>query len=513
MASRIRNVRSENIDDHVDQPLHKRLKQWSASSLSLDNSILNEPGPLGLSLKKSNSFLEILQMMISQGNMVSAYEKDETSNSRSRSKKESRASAVKLKASNFPAILLKIGSWEYKSKFEGELVAKCYYATEKLVWEVLEGDLKRKIEIPWSNITALQANCPEEGPSTLTLVVARQPRFFREADPLPRKSTRWESTTDFTGGQASIHRMHFLQCEQGLLAKHFAKLIQCSSHLNLLSRQPEIILDSPYFGTQFAAFEKPDNSKGSATTHFQNTGSPHLSLSPSFTIEHSDPSAITLDSVPCKAPSSSPEGIYCSEADSRGPSNLDQIKQPGLHLSNSQNDLVGFIEHELPEEIMDSENPSFSVEMDVRITLDDVEHDLLSDDIVVTLASNDSSLISKVKSFGNVLDLDPAEVLNPPDIGHEENIELGDDLESNEGNKIETDIEAAAEEDSRDFYGGNPTSGMSRNDSFLGVVLHLPKIASLPKIPSLPKIASFSLIAPLSSPYDYDYGYEFRMFE
>ncbi|CAJ2650876.1 unnamed protein product [Trifolium pratense] len=454
-------------------------------------------------------------MMMSQRNTVSAYETDDTSNSRSRSKKESRAPAVKLKASNFPAILLKIGLWEYKSKFEGDLVAKCYYATEKLVWEVLEGNLKRKIEIPWSNITALQANCPEEGPSTLTLVVAREPCFFREADPLPRKSTKWETTKDFTGDQqASKHRMHFLQCEQGLLAKHFAKLIQCSSHLKLLSRQPEIILDSPYFGTRFAALEKPDNGKGSATTRFQNTGSPHSSPSPSFTIEHNDPSVITLDSVPCKAPSSSPERIYCSGADSRGPSNLDQIKQPGLRLSNSQNNLVGVIEHELHEKIMDSENPSSSVEMDVRILLDDVERDLLSDDIVVTIASNDSSLISKVKSFGNVLDFDVVEVLNPLDIGHEENIELGDDLESNEGNEIKMDIEAAAEEDSRDVYGGNPTSDMSRHDSFLDAVNHLTKIASLPKIPSLPKIASFSLIAPLSSPYDYEYyGYEFRMFE
>jgi hypothetical protein len=113
-----------------------------------------------------------------------------------------------------------------------------------------------------------------------------------------------------------ICRKHFLQCEQGLLTKHFEKLIQCSLRLDLLSKQPEIILDSPYFDTQFTAFEKPDNlkdcdlhqvnGKGSATTRFQSTGSPHSSsLSPSFTIENSDPSAITLDSVPCEAPSSS----------------------------------------------------------------------------------------------------------------------------------------------------------------------------------------------------------------
>ncbi|GMP63759.1 hypothetical protein CsSME_00025324 [Camellia sinensis var. sinensis] len=53
----------------------------------------------------------------------------------------------KLKASNFPALLLKIGSWERKSLHEGNLVAKCYYAKKKIVWEVLEGALKSKIEI------------------------------------------------------------------------------------------------------------------------------------------------------------------------------------------------------------------------------------------------------------------------------------------------------------------------------------------------------------------------------
>lgn len=50
-------------------------------------------------------------------------------------------------------------------------MAKCYFAKHKLVWEVLEGGLKSKIEIQWSDIMALKANCPDEGPSTLTVVV------------------------------------------------------------------------------------------------------------------------------------------------------------------------------------------------------------------------------------------------------------------------------------------------------------------------------------------------------
>lgn len=50
-------------------------------------------------------------------------------------------------------------------------MAKCYFAKHKLVWEVLEGGLKSKIEIQWSDITALKATCPENGQGTLDVVV------------------------------------------------------------------------------------------------------------------------------------------------------------------------------------------------------------------------------------------------------------------------------------------------------------------------------------------------------
>ncbi|KAK2358915.1 hypothetical protein QL285_096056 [Trifolium repens] len=535
------------IEDHLEEqhaPLHKRCKQWSASndaslsSHSQVSSILDEPSPLGLCLRKSVSLLELIQMKLSQGNTVIANKKDDSSNSGS--KKDSRASVEKLKASNFPAMFLKIGSWEYKSKYEGDLVAKCYFAKEKLVWEVLEGELKSKIEIQWSDITALKANCPEDGPSSLTLVVARQPLFFRETNPQPRKHTLWQSTTDFTGGQASKHRKHFLQCEQGLLTKHFEKLIQCSLRLDLLSKQPEIILDSPYFDTQFTAFEKPDNlkdcdlhqvnGKGSATTRFQNTGSPHSSsLSPSFTIENSDPSAITLDSVPCEAPSSSSEGIYCSEADSKGPRNLDQIKLPGLRHSMSVSDFIDHVQHHLSEG-MDPGNPSFSAEiLDCQKMLDDLTQHLFNDN-QVTAPSDDPLVMSKVNSLCCLLKLDPQALDDGPNDGKKiqldnqvtasdgtshmprvnslycfvqmdppaavqnsldeepndgENIQLGHDLESMQGNRIKKDIKAAAEEDSRDVYGGNPTSGMSRIDSYTNLLLDLPRIESLPRIASL----------------------------
>jgi hypothetical protein len=50
-------------------------------------------------------------------------------------------------------------------------VAKCYYAKHKLVWEVLDGSLKNKIEIQWSDILAIKANYPDDGPGTLDVVV------------------------------------------------------------------------------------------------------------------------------------------------------------------------------------------------------------------------------------------------------------------------------------------------------------------------------------------------------
>lgn len=57
------------------------------------------------------------------------------------------------------------------SVHEGDLVAKCYYAKRKLVWEVLDNGLKSKIEIQWSDITGLKANMPEKGPASLHVEV------------------------------------------------------------------------------------------------------------------------------------------------------------------------------------------------------------------------------------------------------------------------------------------------------------------------------------------------------
>lgn len=51
-------------------------------------------------------------------------------------------------------------------------MAKCYFAKHKLVWELLDGNLKNKIEIQWSDIVALKATYAEDGLGTLDVVVS-----------------------------------------------------------------------------------------------------------------------------------------------------------------------------------------------------------------------------------------------------------------------------------------------------------------------------------------------------
>lgn len=70
---------------------------------------LEEPSPLGLKLRKSPSLLELIQMRISQANSSKAAA---TSKKDQKGTSSSSATSEKLKASNFPASILRIGTWE-----------------------------------------------------------------------------------------------------------------------------------------------------------------------------------------------------------------------------------------------------------------------------------------------------------------------------------------------------------------------------------------------------------------
>ncbi|XP_050212996.1 uncharacterized protein LOC126664578 isoform X2 [Mercurialis annua] len=524
MSSRSSKVKREIVEDPFEDehaPFNKRLKQsktvqqWGAGANACNPvppaqyNPLDEPSPLGLSLRKSPSLLDLIQMRLSQGGASTPGTDDNTKDGGV--KKESKAPAAsgaidKLKASNFPASILRIGSWEYKSRYEGELVAKCYFAKHKLVWEVLEGGLKSKIEIQWSDIMALKATCPDNEPGTLTAVLARQPLFFRETNPQPRKHTLWQATADFTNGQASIHRQHFLQCPQGLLNKHFEKLIQCDMRLNFLSRQPEIILDSPYFEQRPSVFEDPDDSKcqdysqveankASSISSFQDLASPSAAHSSSLEFEIGDHAVTTSEHMSREAPSPSSvmdthtiEGSgNCDAVDSKGPRNWDQMKVPGLHPSMSMTDLMNHIENCISEQITSGNPPVSGDGSETANVLEDIAQYLLNDNQLTT-SSDEKRLMARVNSLCCLLQKEPTSTQNLQ--VNEENFVAGSDngkgvelnsvFESPNENKNKGGIKNS-ELNLKDVSGSKQVAGMSRKDSFGELLLHLPRIASLPK--------------------------------
>nr|DAD38249.1 TPA_asm: hypothetical protein HUJ06_008890 [Nelumbo nucifera] len=241
-------------------------------SLDLSN-VSHQVSPLGLKLSKTASLLDLVTMVINQkkeplqSKTVSAKchsALSTTTLNPTICSKDTRTItdqlvtqpvAEKMKASNFPASFIRIGNWERKSKYEGDVVAKCYYGKRKLVWEVLENGLKSKIEIQWAEISAIRAIFREKQPGVLEIELNRPPLFFKETNPQPRKHTLWQHASDFTGGQAPIFRRHFLQFPEGTLEKHYEKILQCDNRLLMLSQRPFPDFNSPYFESQLYGLE------------------------------------------------------------------------------------------------------------------------------------------------------------------------------------------------------------------------------------------------------------------
>ncbi|XP_071692803.1 uncharacterized protein [Rutidosis leptorrhynchoides] len=449
---------------------------------------LDEPSPLGLRLRKSPSLLDLIQMRLSEGH-ASKFGADVK-----KGNKNIAASGAtdKLKASNFPASLLKIGTWEYKSRYEGDLVAKCYFAKHKLVWEVLDGGLKNKIEIQWSDIMVLKATYPDDGPGTLDVVLTRQPLFFRETNPQPRKHTLWQATADFTGGQASLHRRHYLQCPQGLLGKHFEKLIQCDPRLSFLSQQEEIELESPLFEPRTSVFDDPNEPSQydisrvgpAAIFDLHKTVSPSRGQSSSSRSELHDPAGRPAEfSREAPSPSSvmdtsAIEGIRRVGTDgTKGVSHWDQIKVPGIQPSMSMSDLVNHIENRITDQRTSSNHPLSREEKESLEILEDISRCLFNDgQYGSSSASDEKSVLSKVNSLCCLLQKDPKTFQD-----------LEPKTENGNGNgKCCYDQKPVFETigEKEVWEGGddsNRGTEMSRKDSVGELLLNLPRIASLPQ--------------------------------
>ncbi|XP_057465593.1 uncharacterized protein LOC130755234 isoform X2 [Actinidia eriantha] len=454
---------------------------------------LDEPSPLGLRLKKSPSLLDLIQMTLSQGNFpkVGIQAKEEH-----KATTASGSTGDKLKASNFPASFLRIGTWEYKSRHEGDLVAKCYFAKHKLVWEVLDGGLKNKIEIQWSGISALKANYPDDGPGTLDVVLGRQPLFFRETNPQPRKHTLWQATSDFTGGQASINRRHFLQCPQGLLGKHFEKLVQCDPRLNFLSQQGEITIESPYFEPRISVFDdsnEPNHGfdlngeEGQAFFDLRDGSSP--SGAQSSPLQNGQPDLVGRPPEQFSRETPSPSSAMDTRAieeirrsrveELKGLIEQDQIKLPVLHPSMSMSDLLSHLEHQISEQ-RTSNNFILSAEERQSLEfLEDVTRCLFSDSQHPP-ASDEQCLMSRVNSLCCLLQKDPTTVQNLPANGDgSSNVTV--DKRTGELNSTAVECLATHESDLNDTSSCKPGPAMSRKDSVGDLLLNLPRITSLPR--------------------------------
>ncbi|KAL1812665.1 hypothetical protein ACET3Z_022730 [Daucus carota] len=504
-------VKLEVEDSFQDQhaPLLKRSKLSSSTQQHESETTafavppsqynpLDEPSPLGLRLRKSPSLLDLIQMKLSHGNKTKLG---------APVKKEQKGVAAsnsndKLKASNFPATLLKIGTWEYKSRHEGDLVAKCYFAKHKLVWEVLDGGLKNKIEIQWSDILALKATYPDDEPGTLDVVLSRQPLFFRETNPQPRKHTLWQATSDFTGEQASMNRRHYLQCPPGLLGKHFEKLIQCDPRLNYLSQQAEITLESPYFEPRTSVFDESDD--GNSKYDMNRDGRPpifNLQDVPSSSGPQSSSSkngqydfhGTHQEQFSRETPSPSPSSVMengMNEASSgtgelKNLNGWDNMNVPGLHPSMSMSDLVSHIEHRFSEH-RTSNNPLSKDERESLDILDEISKCLFTDSQHVP-TSDEKSIMTRVNSLYSLLQKDPTPL---QDFncrgGHSNDMTVMDNKTKYQLNCFAPQVKSEVTEDSSTPHSESADVsgeglGMSRKDSVGELLLNLPRIASLPQ--------------------------------
>ncbi|XP_064997542.1 uncharacterized protein LOC103977342 isoform X2 [Musa acuminata AAA Group] len=132
-----------------------------------------EAGPFGLHLTKSPSVVDVVQKILPPSGCVSCSTSFGCSESGSRhglNPLASWCSSNKTEPTKFSASLLRIGNWEFVSRNEIDLVAKCYFAKHKLIWEVLGYRLKSKIEFHWSGIIVIKAKCCKGGHGTLDIV-------------------------------------------------------------------------------------------------------------------------------------------------------------------------------------------------------------------------------------------------------------------------------------------------------------------------------------------------------
>ncbi|KAL1552071.1 hypothetical protein AAHA92_12915 [Salvia divinorum] len=219
--------------------------------------------PLELPLKKTDSLFNLLESTSSKA----ADNVDIVGSHRANVETVSQPSY-------FPITTFTVGNWKRESCRQGDLTAKFLYGKKKVVWEFLDGPLKSKIEVSWSDITAIEAVTNPNQPGFLRLELANPPFFFREIPPQPRKRSSWEPVHDFTGGQAQLCRYE-ATFPPGVLDKPYKTLLLHDARLAQLSRRLTSVNNEPAFG---ASSSQNPSSAFPASTFAGPSSSDHQNL-------------------------------------------------------------------------------------------------------------------------------------------------------------------------------------------------------------------------------------------
>eukprot|EP00897_Mesotaenium_endlicherianum_P002187 jgi/Mesen1/1997/ME000147S01086 len=188
-----------------------------------EEDLLKHP-PLGLTLRKSGSFLELLSKQLAKHDPVSP-QRNEPEGSPVHMENalhmQAGCSMGKVKYSTLIAESITIGAWKQVSQHEEHIVAKFQYAQRKLIWEVLEEGLKSKMEVDYDDISFLRATYLGSAPSILEVWVRHAPAHHSMSTSEHREQTTSE---DFTHGVPAAPTRHLLTFPEGSLGKHFDQL-------------------------------------------------------------------------------------------------------------------------------------------------------------------------------------------------------------------------------------------------------------------------------------------------
>ena len=139
---------------------------------------------------------------------------------------------AEAQADHIPVKKLSIGSWNLLAKYDEHVLLSFYWAEHKLVWEVLQLGVVRKMEVDFEDVQELEMSSGDEQPDKLLVSLHRPPRFFKENPPnaMPggTQEVNYVYTTDFTNGQASTESRHVLLFEPGSITRAHMKMMTMS---------------------------------------------------------------------------------------------------------------------------------------------------------------------------------------------------------------------------------------------------------------------------------------------